>query len=55
VGLTNPHSKNFLVTKIHKKPRTWTDSLDNGPKQRKMDMIFGTSISHGSMKDAQNC
>jgi hypothetical protein len=37
VGLTTPHLKNFLVTKIHKKPRTWTDSLDNRPKQRKMD------------------
>jgi hypothetical protein len=34
--------KNYLVTKIHKKPRTWTDSLDNRPKQRKMDMIIGT-------------
>jgi hypothetical protein len=21
--------------KIHKKPRTWTDSLDNGPKRKK--------------------
>jgi hypothetical protein len=27
--------------KIHKKPQTGTDSLDNGPKQRKMDMSFG--------------
>jgi hypothetical protein len=26
----------------HKKPRTWTDSLDNGPKHKKMDMRFGT-------------
>jgi hypothetical protein len=29
--------KNNLITKIHKNPRTWTDSLDNGPKRRKMD------------------
>jgi hypothetical protein len=33
--------KNYLVMKIHKKPRTWTDSLDNGTKQSKMDMRFG--------------
>jgi hypothetical protein len=25
--------KNKLVTKIQKKPRTWTDALDNGPKK----------------------
>jgi hypothetical protein len=38
VGLTTPHrKKNYFVTKIHK-PRTWIDSLDNGPKQRKMDL-----------------
>jgi hypothetical protein len=42
VGLTTPHHKNYLITKIHKKPRTWTDSLDNGSKKRKMDMRFGT-------------
>jgi hypothetical protein len=34
--------KNKLVTKDHKKPRTWTDSLDNRPKRKKMDMRFGT-------------
>jgi hypothetical protein len=28
--------------KIHKKPLIWTDPLDNGPKQRKMDLRFGT-------------
>jgi hypothetical protein len=33
--------KNNLVTKIHKKPQTWTDSLDNRPKRRKMDLRFG--------------
>jgi hypothetical protein len=33
-GATTPHRKycNNLVTKIHKKPRTWTDSLHNGLK-----------------------
>jgi hypothetical protein len=33
VGLTTPHRKNKLVTKNHKKPRTWTDSLDKRPKR----------------------
>jgi hypothetical protein len=28
--------KNKLVTKIHKKPRTRTDSLDNGSERKKM-------------------
>jgi hypothetical protein len=28
--------------KILKKPWTWTDSLDKRPKQKKMDMRFGT-------------
>jgi hypothetical protein len=35
-----------LVTKIHKKPRTWTDSLDNGPKHKKTGSLWlriGTS------------
>jgi hypothetical protein len=42
VGLTTPHRKrNKLVTRILKKPRTWTDSLDKRPKQKKMDMRFG--------------
>jgi hypothetical protein len=34
--------KNKLVTKILKKPQTWMDSLDKRPKQKKMDMRFGT-------------
>jgi hypothetical protein len=34
--------KNKLVTKCHKEPRTWTDSLDKRPTLRKMDMRFGT-------------
>jgi hypothetical protein len=34
--------KNKLVTKDHKKPRTWTDYLDKRPKRKKMDMTFGT-------------
>jgi hypothetical protein len=31
VGLTTPLRKNKLVTKIHKKPRTWTNSFDKRP------------------------
>jgi hypothetical protein len=43
VGLTIlRHKKNELVTKDHKKPQTWTDSLDKRPKRKKMDMRFGT-------------
>jgi hypothetical protein len=38
MGLTTPHHKKKLVTKILKKPRTWTDSLDKRPRQKKMDM-----------------
>jgi hypothetical protein len=34
--------KNKLVTKCHKEPRTWTDSLDKGPKIKKVDMKFWT-------------
>jgi hypothetical protein len=34
--------KSKLVTKSHKKPWTWTDSLDKRPKRRNMDMRFGT-------------
>jgi hypothetical protein len=30
------------VTKICKKPWTWTDSFDKRPKRKKMDMRFGT-------------
>jgi hypothetical protein len=40
--LTTPHLKNKLVTKDHKKPRTWTVSLDKRPRGKKMDMRFGT-------------
>jgi hypothetical protein len=35
-------AKNKLVKKDHKKPRTWTEYLDNRPKLRKMDMRFCT-------------
>jgi hypothetical protein len=42
VGLTTPHRKNKLVMKDHRRPRTWTDSLDKRPKRKKMDMGFGT-------------
>jgi hypothetical protein len=41
-GLTNSRRKKKLVTKDHKKLRTWKDSLDKRPKQKKMDMRFGT-------------
>jgi hypothetical protein len=34
--------KNKLVTKINKTPQTWTDSLGNGPKRKKMDVRFAT-------------
>jgi hypothetical protein len=39
VGLTvhRKKKKNFL-TKRHKGPRTWTDSVDKRPKLRKMDI-----------------
>jgi hypothetical protein len=42
MGLTTLTVKNKLVTKIHKKPQTWTDFLGNGPKRKKMDVRFGT-------------
>jgi hypothetical protein len=32
--------------KIHKMPWTWADSLDNGPKRKKMDLRFGTWNVH---------
>jgi hypothetical protein len=32
--------KNKFVTKRINEPRTWTDFLDRGPKQRNMDMRF---------------
>jgi hypothetical protein len=41
VGLTT-HRKNKLVTKIRKKPRTWTNSLDKRPKRKKMDVTLDT-------------
>jgi hypothetical protein len=41
VGLITPLLKNKLVTKDHKKPRTWTDSFDKRSKAKKMDMRFG--------------
>jgi hypothetical protein len=28
--------------KGHKKPRTWTDSVDKRPKRKKMHMRYGT-------------
>jgi hypothetical protein len=31
-----------LVTKCHKGHQTWTDSFDERPKLKKMDMRFGT-------------
>jgi hypothetical protein len=34
--------KNKLVTKCHKGPQTWTDSLDKQPKLRKRDTRFDT-------------
>jgi exonuclease III len=34
--------KNKLVTKEHKKRRTWTDTLVKQNKRKKMDIIFGT-------------
>jgi hypothetical protein len=33
--------KNKLLTKDHKKPRIWTDSLDKRPKRKKIYMGFG--------------
>ncbi|PNF22954.1 hypothetical protein B7P43_G11667 [Cryptotermes secundus] len=42
MGLRTPHRKNKLVTKCHKVSRTWTDSLDERSKLKKMDMRFGT-------------
>jgi hypothetical protein len=31
-----------IVTKDQKKPRTWTDYMDEQPTLKKMDMRFGT-------------
>jgi hypothetical protein len=42
-GANNPLTvKNKFVTKSYTKPRNWTDSLDERPKRRTMDMRFGT-------------
>jgi hypothetical protein len=41
-GDNNLTVKNKLLTKDHKKPRTWTDFLDKRSKRKKMDMRFGT-------------
>jgi hypothetical protein len=41
VGLTTFHLENF-VTKSHKEPWTWIDSLDKRTQPRNMDMRFGT-------------
>jgi hypothetical protein len=34
--------RNNVVTKCHKGPRTWTDSLDKRPKLRELNMKLGT-------------
>jgi hypothetical protein len=41
VGLTT-RLKNKFVTNGHKRPSTWTDSLDKRPKLRKMGIKFRT-------------
>jgi hypothetical protein len=41
-GNNHLNVKSKLVTKRISEPRTWTDSLDNRPKRRDMDMRFGT-------------
>jgi hypothetical protein len=40
VGQPTPHRKKKFVKKKINEPRTWTDFLDKGPKQRNMDMIW---------------
>jgi hypothetical protein len=42
LGPYNSSLKNKLVTKIHKKQQTLTDSLDKRPKRKKIDMRFDT-------------
>jgi hypothetical protein len=42
VGLKLLTVKYKLVTKDHKKPPKWADSLDKRPKRKKLDMRFGT-------------
>jgi ABC-type proline/glycine betaine transport system substrate-binding protein len=41
-GAKNATVKNKLFTKDHKKPRTWTDSLEKRAKRKKINMRFGT-------------
>jgi hypothetical protein len=41
-GANNSTRYRKLDPKIHKKPQTWTDYLDNGFKRKKMDLRFGT-------------
>jgi hypothetical protein len=41
-GYQLPTVKNKLVTKYHKGPRIWVDSLDRQPKLKKRYMRFGT-------------
>jgi hypothetical protein len=43
VGLTTPHRKNKLLTKIHKRPWTWTDSLDDQVKEDEMGRACNTN------------
>jgi hypothetical protein len=43
VGLTTPHRIKQACYERINEPRTWTDFLDKGPKQRNMDMRFGTA------------
>jgi hypothetical protein len=39
----------IFVAKCHRGPRTWTDSLDERPKRKKMDIsVFVYLISHDS-------
>jgi hypothetical protein len=45
--------KNKLLTKILKRLRTWTDSLDKRPKRKKMDMRFGTGMHIGYWWESQ--
>jgi hypothetical protein len=42
VGLKLLTIKNKFVMKIHKKPQTWTESLDTRHKLKEIDMPFGT-------------
>jgi hypothetical protein len=42
VGPTTPSVQKKFATKQLTEPRTWTDSLDKGPKRHNMDMRFGT-------------